>query len=50
MTCGILKKRQKKKKKQKERKEQKETCFLKLLEPNPQKTIQLLLFRPKNNL
>jgi hypothetical protein len=24
-----------KKKKQKERKEQKETCFLKLLEPNP---------------
>jgi hypothetical protein len=25
----------KKKKKQKERKEQKETCFLKLLEPNP---------------
>jgi hypothetical protein len=34
MTCGILKNRQKKKK-QKERKEQKETCFLKLLEPNP---------------
>jgi hypothetical protein len=33
MTCGILKNRQKKK--QKERKEQKETCFLKLLEPNP---------------
>jgi hypothetical protein len=28
-------KKQAKKKKQKERKEQKETCFLKLLEPNP---------------
>lgn len=49
MTCGILK-RGKKKRKKEEEKNKKKHVFLKLLEPNPQKTIQLLLFRPKNDL